>query len=53
MTSYRCHQRNLTFSTIKNEADRGNRDKEHICYCLLFSLKKKCCWCTQNYLWDV
>jgi len=24
-------------------------------HCLLFcfSLKEKCCWCTQNYLWDV
>jgi len=20
---------------------------------ILFSLKKKCCWCIQNYLWDV
>jgi len=29
-------------------------DKEHICHCLLFCFhKKKCCWCTQNYLWNV
>jgi len=28
-------------------------DKEHIRHCFLFSPKEKCCWCTQNYLWDV
>jgi len=33
--------------------DRDDRDKEYICYCLLFSLKEKCCWCTQNHLKDV
>jgi len=27
-------------------------DKEHIRHCLLF-FEEKCCWCTQNYLWDV
>jgi len=27
-------------------------DKKHIYHCL-FSLKGKCCWCIQNYLWDV
>jgi len=34
MTSHRC-QHNLTFNTIKNG------DKEYICHCLLFLLKKK------------
>jgi len=28
--------------------------KVHIRHCLLFFFRqKKCCWCTQNYLWDV
>jgi len=29
-------------------------DKEHIwlCFLFFFSPKEKCCWCTQNYLWN-
>jgi len=28
-------------------------DKEDIWHCLLSLSKKKSCWCTQNYLWNV
>jgi len=47
MTSHRC-QHNFTFGTIKN----GYRAYSPLPF-VLFSPKEKCCWCTQNYLWDV
>jgi len=45
MTSYSQH--NFIFSTIKMESEYSP-----LRFILLLS-KKKCCWCTQNYLWDI